>query len=241
MMHCLVGPHDSSRLVEPRVGSTEEGISRKPKSPRMPLRFVKDNLVASSMTRSLDFEESTRLKRHTISESHNIKHKAGLPTFAELINQESTETASLLSSESGNLPKSQSEAMSQKEATHVKDNSKEKMETGSSHVTFSIESPTSQKPLPHFQEVKSSHNFHANSNQLDTADGNSSSQPKESTTSHNDNKSHDVNGSTGLNAIAEDTERNEYEKNEENNYLQQTNKPPPAVQLFHPSMKMSLR
>ena len=249
MMHCLVGPHETSHVVEPQGGSTEEGISRKPKSPRMPLRFVKDNLVASSMTRSLDFEESTRLNRHTISESHHIKHKAGLPTFAEFVNQESNETTSSLSSDSGIGPKSQSEAESQREASQHIDSSEEKMETGSSHVSFSIESPTAEKSLPKFQSSShKSENVPAKSSQtpLDTADGNSSSQPKEPTPSHIDNQSNQVNmngaGLAGnLNAIAEDAERSEYEKNEENNYMQQTSNPPPAVQLFHPSMKMSLR
>ena len=76
-------------------------ISAKPKSPRMPLRTMKDNLVAASMTRSLDFDD-LKPHRRVVSEGFSGKQiKVALPAFEEVLNQELTESSSVSSESDG--------------------------------------------------------------------------------------------------------------------------------------------
>ena len=78
-----------------------KGISAKPKSTRMPLRTMKDNLVAASMTRSLDFDD-LKPQRRVVSEGFSGKQiKVALPAFQEVLNQEPTESSSVSSESDG--------------------------------------------------------------------------------------------------------------------------------------------
>ena len=73
------------------------GISSKSKSPKMPLRTMKDNVVAASMTRSLDFDD-LKPNRRVVSDGFSGKQvKVGLPAFQEVLHQESVESSSISS------------------------------------------------------------------------------------------------------------------------------------------------
>ncbi len=76
---------------------TREISRQPPKSPKMLLRMMKENVVAASMTRSLDFDDM-KVNRRVVSEGFSGKQvKVGLPAFQELLQQEYLDTSSISS------------------------------------------------------------------------------------------------------------------------------------------------
>ena len=91
MLHLLVQEKDS------------EGISTKQKSPRMPLRTMKDNIVGSSMTRSLDFDD-LKPRKKVVGERFGGKQiHVGLPAFKEVLSQELVDNSSVSSESDGDV------------------------------------------------------------------------------------------------------------------------------------------
>ena len=197
------------------------GISSKSKSPKMPLRTMKDNVVAASMTRSLDFDD-LKPNRRVVSEGFSNKQvKVGLPAFQEVLHQESMETSSI--SSDSDLE------------TAVKP-----CETGDNldKVKFTIVVVDETSQLNNMVEAAEEVPIErSQTDQQDTTED----------TSQNTEEKEAVNDANAAAATLTTTDTTAEEKGEEDDEFDiilgddNSNKQKRSMALFHPSMKMSLR
>ena len=202
-----------------------KGIPAKPKSPRMPLRTMKDNLVAASMTRSLDFDD-LKPHRRVVSEGFSGKQiKIGLPAFQEVFNQDSMERSSVSSESDGETITKPSEKPgdihftigTSENSGLVENGSEDKFERSSG---FKVDQVPEIKTIP--GDAEDSVQKGEGSDRVNIVD--------------------DANGPATLAAteITAETDRRE----EEDTFMVIPNgseKQKRSTALFHPSMKMSLR
>ena len=202
-----------------------KGIPTKPKSPRMPLRTMKDNLVAASMTRSLDFDDLKPHRRVVREGFSGEQIKMGLPAFQEVLNQDSVDSSSVSSESDGEAITKPSEKPCHIHFTIGTSENSGLVENG---LEAKFERP-SEFEVDQVPEIKT------------TLDDGEDSVPKGE---RNDrmNVTGDANGPATLTAtdITAETERRE----EEDAFVvipNESEKQKRSTALFHPSMKMSLR
>ena len=197
-------------------------ISAKPKSPRMPLRTMKDNLVAASMTRSLDFDD-LKPHRRVVSEGFSGKQiKVALPAFEEVLNQELTESSSVSSDSDGETVTEPSE------------------KPGDTY--FAIGTGENNGLMENGLEAKYEHSGEFKADQVpEIKPDNAEDSIQKGEEKNGMNIVDDASGSATLTAteITTETERRE----EEDAFIipDESEKQKRSTALFHPSMKMSLR
>ncbi len=89
---------DMMHQLEPETHKQKAGHGgARPRSPKVPLRTVKDNVVGASMTRSLDFDDFQATKAVLGDSLSGKQIKFGLPTYKEMLLLETAETSSVSS------------------------------------------------------------------------------------------------------------------------------------------------